>query len=181
MLTVLVALASVGCGGQAEGEGAEQESVEVRFTREDGSAARFPESVRAWCGPFDEDNPEVEAIHILAGELPDREEGAEPFWVLRAVRADVERDPETTLPNDYVYTEPRGADLFALDDAEHRHNELSSATERAAGTIRVELSGCEPGDAVEVDFGDVTLGSEYGDLPAISVDGSAVVQVGDPP
>ena len=178
----LVAAFAGGCGGGNEGDSGEpRASLSVQFTRADGSVAHFPEAVRAWCGAFDEDNRDVEGVHVLAGEFPPGGEDAEPFWIVRAVRADVERDDETQLPNDYVYTEPRGADLFALDDAAHAHNELSSASERSAGTIRVQLSGCERGDTVELSFDDVTLGSEYGDQPSLSVDGRVVASVGDPP
>lgn len=170
-----------GCGGKADGGGTERARNTTRFAREDGSVARFPSLVRAWCGPFDEDNADIEAIHLLAGALPNGEGLADPFWIVSGVRADVERDRETVFPNDFVYTEPRGASFFALDDAKHQHNELSSASERSAGLIRIQLSGCERGDEVEVTFDDVTLGSEFGDGPSVSVDGIVVTQVGDPP
>jgi hypothetical protein len=173
---VVAAAAASGCGAR----GSVAETVDVEFVREDGSAASFPENVRAWCGPFDEDNPDVEAVHVFAGEPP-QGEPAEPFWTVSAVRADVEREPTTTLPSDFVYTEPRGAVLFVLDDAEHGNNELSSTTEESAGTILVELSGCQPGDTVRLAFDDVTLGSELHDLPTMSVAGTAVVEIGSPP
>jgi hypothetical protein len=174
VLAAVVLSAASGCGGGEVGA-----AGGVEFTREDGSSASFPESVRAWCGPFDEDSPDVEAVHILAGERPESEP-ADPFWMLLAARADVAREP-TTLPNDFVFTEPRGAALFALDDAEHDNNELSSATEESSGTIDVELSGCEPGDTVLVTFDGVTLGSEYSDLPTMAVEGSVEAEIGTAP
>ena len=142
----MVALAA-GCGGGG-GDGGSQ-SVDVEFTRTDGSVATFPQTVRAWCGPYDDDNPDIEAVHVLAGELP-RDESPTAYWIVTAVRADVERDPVTTLPNSFVFTEPRGAASFAYD-VEDRGNELSSADEESKGTMRVELDGCEPGDTVRVD------------------------------
>ena len=93
---------------------------------------------------------------------------------MRAVQADVESDPVTTLPNNFVYTEARGASFFALDD---RGNEVSSADEESAGAIRVELDGCDEGDTVRVDFEDVTLGSEYSDLQPISVEGTVTAEI----
>jgi hypothetical protein len=129
--------------------------------------------VRAWCAPFDDDNSHRHAVHILAGELP-HEESPPAYWILRAVQADVERNPVTTLPNSFVFTEARGASFFALDDT---GNELSSADEDSEGTMRIELEGCEPGDTVRVEFEDVTLGSEYSDLPAISVEGSVLAEI----
>lgn len=174
-LVVAVAIAG-GCGRAGDGE----ENVDLEFTRQDGSGASFPESVRAWCAPFDEDNPDVEAVHAMAGEQP-VEEPAEPFWMMRAVLADVEREPTTALPTDFVFTEPRGASFFALDDAEHDNNELSSADEESSGTIRVELDGCEPGDTLTLTFGQVALGSELHLLPTMSVEGKVVATIGEPP
>jgi hypothetical protein len=160
---------AAGCGGNA------QQSVEAEVIRADGSLVTFPQDVRAWCGPYDDENRDVEGVHVLAGELP-RDETPAAFWMIRAVRADVERDPVTILPNDFVYTDPEGADVFGLD-AERRNNELSSATEESKGTIRVELDGCDPGDTVRVTFEDVVLGSEYHDLPTVSVAGSVVAEI----
>ncbi len=165
---------AVGCGGEG-GDDAGRQSVDVKFTRGDGSVATLPKTVRAWCGPFDDDNRDTEGVHVLAGKLPFGEFPA-TFFMVRAVRADVENDPVTTLPNNFVYTDPEGADLFALD-AERRNNELSSATEESEGTIRLELDGCDPGDTVRVDFDDVVLGSEYSDLPTVSVEGSVVAEI----
>ena len=47
--------------------------------------------------------------------------------------------------------------------------------------MRIELDGCEPGDTVRVTFDDVVLGSEYHDLPPVSVEGSVVAEIGDAP
>jgi hypothetical protein len=169
---VAAAAAAGGCGGDGT------QTVDVDFTRADGSLATFPQTVRAWCGPYDEDNSDTDAVHILAAELPYESPAA--YWIVSAVRADIERKPVTTFPDSFVFSEPRGAGLFALD-ADDRGNELSSADEESEGTMRVELEGCEPGDTVRVTFDDVVLGSEYHDLPPISVAGAAVAEIGDAP
>ncbi len=178
VLAALVVGAATACGGGSGG--GEGQGVDVEFTREDGSDASFPAAVHAWCGPFDESNPEVEAVHVLAGELP-VDEAPASFWVPTAVRADVERTPQTTLPNGFVYTEPEGASLFVLDDAEHRSNELSSAAEESSGTIDVELAGCEPGDIVRLTFDEIGLGSEAHDNPTMSVEGTVEATIDAPP
>jgi hypothetical protein len=69
-----------------------------------------------------------------------------------------------------------GASLFAYDP-EDRENELSSAVEGARGTIGVELDGCDVGDTVRVTFDEVVLGSEYFDLPSVSVEGSVAAEI----
>jgi hypothetical protein len=163
--------AAGGCDGGAT-------AVDVEFTRADGSLATFPQTVRAWCGPYDEDNSDIEAMHVLAADLP--YESPSAYWMVSAVRADVERDPVTIFPNSFVFSEPRGAGLFAYD-TEDRENELSSADEESEGTMRIELEGCEPGDTAHVTFDDVVLGSEYSDLPSMSVEGSVVAEIGAAP
>jgi hypothetical protein len=167
MILGLLVLFAAGCGGGS--------APDVKFTRADGSVAEFPTTLRAWCGPFDEDNEDVEAVHVLAGDP-----APASYWILDAVRADIAADAATTLPNDFVYTEPEGASLFAFD-VDDRENELSSATEESTGTIRVKSEGCEPGAAVIVELDDVVLGSEYSDLPKMSVSGMAEAEIGDPP
>jgi hypothetical protein len=164
ILLTTVALSACGGGGGIE------------FTRSDGSVAQFPTMLRAWCGPYDDDSPDVEGVHVFAGELP-RNEPTSSFWMVQAVRSD---DPETRLPNDFVSTEPRGASAFAFD-AEDRENELSSAEEESSGTLHVESAGCEPGDSVTVTFDDVVLGNEYHDLPTLSVSGAVTAEIGEPP
>jgi hypothetical protein len=165
---VLASFALAGCGAASS-------QSDVEFTRADGSIADFSDEVRAWCGSFDEDNESVEAVHVLAGEPPPGS-----YWRLDAVREDIARDPETTLPNSFTYTEPRRAFVFAFD-AENRENEVSSAEEESSGTIRVESEGCERGDSVTVEFDDVVLGSEFHDLPSLSVSGTVEAEIGDPP
>jgi hypothetical protein len=182
MLVLLVgalALVAVGAGCGSEGGRAPSGSVDVTFTRADGSNAQFPAEVRAWCGPFDEDNGDVEGVHLLAGERP-RDGSPSPYWIVDAVRADIKRDPTTSLPNSFVYTRPRGAALFVFD-AKDRENELSSADEESSGTLKVESEGCDAGDSVTVVFDDVELGSEYHDLPPLSVSGTVVAEIGEPP
>jgi hypothetical protein len=169
-LLATLALAA-GCG---DDRSESRPSVDVTVTRADGATADFPTSVRAWCGPFDEDNADTEAVHVMVGErtLQSR------FWQLDAVRADVERDAVTMLPNSFVFTEPRGATLFAYDTTPRR-NELSSAEEESSGAIRVELTGCEPGETVRVTFDGVVLSSELHDLGSLSFEGEVVAVISD--
>ena len=44
------------------------QSVDVDFTRADSSLVTFPLTVRAWRGPYDGENRNTEAVHIMAGE-----------------------------------------------------------------------------------------------------------------
>jgi hypothetical protein len=84
----------------------------------------FAQSLRVWCGPWDRDVPR-RALHVRV----DAREGS--FWRLRVAVADVRKRPVVRLPNSFLWNEPRGALLFALDG----DNELSSAEEEARGRI----------------------------------------------
>lgn len=174
LLPALVATAAF-AGGCGDDRSELRATVDVTVTRADGSVARFPTSVRASCGPFDEDNADTESVHVTAGTRSARDR----FWELTAVRADVERDPVTKLPNDFVYTEPRATTLFAVDN-KPRGNELSSAEEESSGTIRVDLAGCDRGDKVEVTFDHAKLGSELHDLGGLTFDGKVVAVISSP-
>ena len=137
-LAVAAAVAAGGCGGgEATAAAVCRPPVHARAT---APLAVFPQTVRALVRAVRRDsNSHRHAVHVLAGELPS-EESPPAYWILRAVQADVESDPVTTLPNDFVYTEARGASFFALDN---RGNEVSSADEESEGAIRVELEGCD--------------------------------------
>ena len=166
---------AAGCGGSTGSSGTQ--SVDVEFTRADGSLAAFPETVNAWCAPFDESNRTATRSTFWPASFRARNPLPRSGCCVRS-RQIVERNPVTTLPNNFVYTEARGASFFALDDT---GNELSSADEESKGTIRVELEGCEEGDTVRVELEDVVLGSEYHDLPSVSVEGSLLAEIGDAP
>ena len=164
---------TAGCGGDRP---VAKPSVDLTIIRADGTTVAVPPNVRAWCGPYDEDNASVDAVRVMAGKRG----GHEPFWELAAVRADVERDPVTPLPNSFVFTEPRGASLFAVDNVP-RGNELSSAEEESSGAIRVELDGCERGDEVRLTFDKVVLASELHDLGSLSFRGNVAARISEPP
>jgi hypothetical protein len=121
---------------------------ELTMTRPDASVVAFPQKVRVWCGRWDGDVPE-RALHVLVG-------GRHGRWELRAVIADVRRDPVVEWPNSFVFDEPVGADLFAAQGG----NELSSAEEEARGRIVVDRVRCGRRLAVRFHV-DGVLGSEF--------------------
>lgn len=173
VLPALLATAAV-AGGCSDERSESRASVDLTITRADGSTVASPNPVHAWCGPFDEDNADTEAVHVMAG----KRDLHSSLWELTAVRRDVTRDPATTLPNDFVYTEPRRATLFAYD-TKPKGNELSSAEEESSGTIRVQLEGCDVGDTVQLTFDHVVLGSELHDLGSLSFDGEVTALIAD--
>jgi len=138
----------------------------LTFTRPDGTRLAFSERFRIRCGPWERD-VSVRAIHVFAGS---RRSGS--FWFLSAVLADVTRPTTVKLPNSFVFNEPRGALLFAVDRGE---NELSSAEEEASGRIVVERAGCRPKPHVTFRVA-ATLGSEFFEGEPVSVRGRLTVR-----
>jgi hypothetical protein len=121
---------------------------EIAFTRPDGSEVAFPPKVRVWCGRWESDVPD-RALHVRIG-------GRHGLWELRAVVADVRRDPVVDLPHFFVWNEPSEASLFATD----RDNELSTAQEEASGRITFRRVRCGRRLAVRFRI-DGVLGSEF--------------------
>jgi hypothetical protein len=130
------------------------------FTRPDGTEVAYPSRVRVWCGPWEQDVP-VRAIHVQVGVR------GEPYWRMSAVVADVNRRRVVELPHSFVFDQPTGALLFAVDGT----NELSSAEEEAAGRIVFRRARC--GRRLSVRFRvAATLGSEFSDGQPVRVRGT---------
>jgi hypothetical protein len=158
-LLVIALLAAVAGGPDAAAADLTVEST-VAFTRPDGSQVPVAQRVRVWCGRWDPDVP-VRSVRIRAGAR------GGPFWQLRAVVADVRRRPVVRFPNDFVWDDPSGAQLFMLDG----ENELSSSEEEASGTITFQKVRC--GRRLDVRFRvDGVLGSEFSDGDELTVRGS---------
>lgn len=148
--------------GAALPETAAAITVENRltFTRPDGTEVAYPSRVRVWCGPWEPDVP-VRAIHVQVGVR------GEPYWRMSAVVADVNRERVVELPHSFVWDQPTGALLFAVDGT----NELSSAEEEAAGRIVFRRARC--GRRLSVRFRvTATLGSEFSDGQPLRVRGT---------
>jgi hypothetical protein len=131
----------------------------LTFTRPDGSAVAFPRLVRVWCGRW-EPGVSERALHVRVGFLRSR-------WELRAVVADVRRDPVVDLPHSFAWRDPSEAYLFATD----LDNELSTSEEEASGRISFGRVRCGRRLAVRVRI-DAVLGSEFFEGDEWSVRGS---------
>jgi hypothetical protein len=132
----------------------------LTFTRPDGTEVAYPSRVRVWCGPWERDVP-VRAIHVRVGVR------GKPYWRISAVVTDVNRERVVQLPHSFVFDQPTGALLFAVDGT----NELSSAEEEAAGRIVFRRARC--GRRLSVRFRVTgTLGSEFSDGEPLRVRGS---------
>ena len=132
----------------------------LAFTRTDGSAVRFAQDLRVWCGRWEREVPR-RTLHIRTGAP------AGPFWRLRAVVADLRRRPVVRFPNLFIWNKPSGAQLFASDG----DNELSSGVEKARG--RISFGGVRCGRRLAVRFRvRAELGSEFFGGDPLTVRGS---------
>lgn len=134
------------------------------FTREDMSVIDFPPTTVTyiWCGDWEPGEVAVPALHVWVGTPG----AVEPHWLLRAVVRDVTLGEPLSFPNYFVWNQPDSAHIFVFDPP----NELATNTEESRGTITFHKLPCPvPG---WIDFSiDAVVGSEYGDMPSISVRG----------
>jgi hypothetical protein len=132
----------------------------VALARADGSAVQVAQNLRVWCGRWERDVPR-RTLHIRAGARRG------PFWQLDAVVADVRRRPVLRFPHSFVWNQPTGARLFAVDGA----NEASSSEEEARGRISFGTVRCGRRLAIRFRVRAV-LGSEFFGGDALTMRGS---------
>jgi len=132
----------------------------VTLTRADGTGVPLANSVRVWCGRWERDVPQ-RTLHVRFGAARG------PFWQLSAVVADVRRRPVVRFPHSFVFDEPTGAQLFAVDG----DNEVSSSEEEASGRISFDRVRCGRRLAVRLRVRAV-LGSELFGGESLTMRGS---------
>jgi hypothetical protein len=162
LVVVLASFLCLGLGPSAAQAG-------LAFERPDGSTIRFKGAPRAWCGPW-EDGVARRSIHVAS-------RSARRGWEMNAVRHDLEIGKPIELPNAFVSTRPRGAQLFVFDTPSI---EASSAEEESSGSIVFSRASCRLGGVVEFSV-DAVLGSElFGGKP-VRVSGTYRGHVAKPP
>jgi hypothetical protein len=143
------------------------------FTREDGSEVKFPAAAEAyvWYGPWEQDGAPTLSLHVWFGSP-----GEFVGWELRAVVGDIEAGDTLPFPNYFVWDQPDGVLLFLLDPP----NELATNTEESGGFIVFHRLPYPSGKTVDFSI-DAVMGSEYGDMPPVSVRGRFTARVTGPP
>ncbi len=152
------------------------------LTRPDGSTVAFPQ-VSVSCNPPEDEagNPSSTSsgtgrIWLTSPAYFTSGEAREPFIYFEGIVRKIDGDRTFTFPRDWR----RGSDrwpltLFAADSGtrgeEGGPNEVSSAGEGAAGTVRVVEAACEPVPVLRLEV-DMTLGSEVVG-PTLDLAGSA--------
>ena len=144
------------------------------FTRADGSQITFAGTPRAWCGPWEEGEIEAPSVRVLL--LPSDFGSTQPYWTLSSVRSDIQVGQPQTFPNDFVFDQPEGTQIFVFDPP----NEASTAQAPASGSITFERVDCSIGAELRFTV-DAVLGSEFGDGPTIRIRGRLSVPIGLPP
>jgi hypothetical protein len=134
----------------------------------------FNGTPRAWCGPWEEGEVPVESVHVLL--VPDDLTTEQPLWFLSSVQSDIQLNQAQTFPNDFVFDQPEGTQIFVLDPP----NEASTAQDPASGSITFERLNCTPGGELRFSI-DAVAGSEFGDGPPIRIRGRLSVPIRERP
>jgi hypothetical protein len=144
-----------------------QNSVVV--TRADGTTVAIASNVWAWCDAWEAGVVPEPTVHVLMGSQAAR-------WELRLVQRDVRIGQPLAFPNSFIWDQPRNADLFVHDPP----NELSTQQGNSSGSVTVEHLDCRANGGVRLRI-DAVVGSEYGDLPPVTVRGSFASPWTSPP
>jgi hypothetical protein len=164
---LLAALLAAACGSDPAGPPAVQN--DLVFERADGTRLTFPAAVFVWCGPWEDGEVPVLAVHVFVG-------GTGSGWQVRGVRSDITVGQANAFPNNYIWNDPQNVDLFILDPP----NELSTQADDSSGGLTFTELNCEAGKTVAFTI-DAVVGSELADLPAVRVTGSFRGPVGAAP
>lgn len=170
---MVLVLMLVGCGGDGTFKPLGGATCSLVFTREDGSEVKFSADSEAfvWCGPWEHDQVTAPTLHVVFGS-----QTQERYWTLRAVIGDIEIGDTLRFPNYFTWDQPDSVHLFLLDPP----NELATDTEESGGFIVFHNMPCP--DNTTIDFSiDAVMGSEYGDMPPVTVRGQFTAQVTGPP
>ena len=130
------------------------------YSRADGAGIPFAPSVWVWCGPWEEGEVPEPTVHVLVGSQESR-------WEFRVVRRDVRIGEPLSFPNTFIWNEPKGADMFVHDPP----NELSTQTANTTGAVIIEQLDCSPDGGIRFTV-EAIVGSEFGDLPPVTVTGN---------
>lgn len=168
LLIATALLFAAGCDS-SEPAGPSGAHNDLVFERENGSTITFADETSVWCGAWEAGEVSAPSVHVLVGGVPSG-------WKVTAVRADVVIGQPITFPNTFIWDDPDGADMFILDPP----NELSTQSSDSSGRITFTELDCTIGGTVAFTI-DAIVGSEFGDLPAVSVTGSFSGRVGQPP
>ena len=168
LVVATAVLFTAGCGS-SEPAGPSGTHNDLVFERENGSVITFADETTVWCGAWETGEVPVASVHVLVGGVPSG-------WKVTAVRADVVIGEPIAFPNTFIWDDPRGADMFILDPP----NELSTQSSDSSGRITFTELDCSIGGTVAFTI-DAIVGSEFGDLPPVSVAGSFSGRVGQPP
>lgn len=174
VLASVLLLPLLGCGDDGSSKPSDGISGPLVFTRADSSEVEFPDGAEAfvWCGPWELDLVPVPSLHVWFG-VP----GQPGYWLLRAVLGDIALGDSLRFPIYFVWDEPERVALYLLD----LPNELATDTDESSGFIVFNRIPCQAGSKIDFTI-DAVLGSEYGDMPTVTVRGRFIAPItGAPP
>lgn len=164
-LLIVIATVLASCGDPA-GPSTQNDLV---FQRADGTIINFTATTYVWCGAWEEGEVPAPSVHVFVGSTQSN-------WKLTGVRADIAVNQPIPFPNNFIWDAPERADLFIFDPP----NELSTQSDDSSGSVTFTTLDCSTGGEVEFTL-DAVVGSEFGDLPPVSVSGTFSGRVGARP
>jgi hypothetical protein len=172
---IALVLMLAGCGDDGTVKPSGGPNHPLVFTREDGSEVTFSAAAETfvWCGPWEHDLVPVPSLHVWFGnpENPEQPGG----WSLEAVVGDIEIGDTLRFPNYFIWDQPDSVRLSLMDPP----NELTTATEESGGFIVFHRLPCPSGTTVDFSI-DAVIGSEFSDMPRVTVRGRFIAQVTGP-
>jgi hypothetical protein len=159
---MLAAIPLTGCGGSSVVEPPYGSINNISISRADGSVIIFAPNVHAWCGPWEQGVVEEPTVHVIVGDATSR-------WELRVVRRDAAEGATLSFPNEFIWDQPRRADLFIHDPP----NELSTQTSGTTGAVMIDRFDCGPAGGIRFTV-DAVVASELANLPPVTISGHFV-------
>ena len=175
-LSSIIVLACIlgGCSDDGTTPPPDGSDSSLIFTREDSSIVEFPAAAETyvWCEDWEPDEIPVPSLHVWIGTWSP----GEAYLWLRAVIGDIEIGEPMRFPNYFIWDQPDTVSIFLYDPP----NELATDTEESSGFITFHELPCP--DGIRVDFTiDAVVGSEFGDMPSVAVQGRFTEEITEPP
>jgi len=146
------------------------------FQRADATELVLLPFLFCYCDEWEDSTIPEWSFHIMAGINPAGVTATDQIWRMKVVVKDVTADEAIVLPNNFIWDQPKYADLFIYDPA----NELSSQSVRSSGSITIHRLNCGPGGGIDFSI-DAVIGSEFGSGSSITVTGKLVSPLTGPP
>jgi hypothetical protein len=146
------------------------------FVHSSGDTIRMLTGLFSYCDEWEPSNVPDYTFHVFAGFDPDSMATSQQWWWLKVVVGDVIVDEPVDFPNNFIWDQPKDADLFIVDIP----GEFSSSTDESSGHITIHRLSCSSRGGIEFSI-DAVIDSEFHDGGTVTVTGTFVAPVAGKP